>query len=108
MKFEIKDLRFSKAQLLIFLLALLLGSCAKEYEKVDGVIVDVRAVAGPKGIGFRSVYKFQYFDSGQLDTIEIMDKRVYLLAGDSIQIEIDPIEKLDHRVLKILCRTPRH
>ncbi|SFT85219.1 hypothetical protein SAMN04489724_2315 [Algoriphagus locisalis] len=85
-----------------------LGSCSKEYKKVDGVILDVKAVNGPKGIGFRSVYKFQYFDSFQLDTIEVMDKRVYLFPGDSIQIEIDPMDKLDHSVLKILYRTPRH
>lgn len=86
---------------------MLLGSCAKEYRKVDGLIIDVKAVNGPKGIGFRTVYKFQYFDSLQLDTIEVMDKRVYLFPGDSIQIEMDPLDKLDHRVLKILYRAPR-
>jgi hypothetical protein len=86
---------------------MLLGSCAKEYRKVDGLIIDVKAVNGPKGIGFRTVYKFQYLDSLQLDTIEVMDKRVHLFPGDSIQIEMDPLDKLDHRVLKILYRAPR-
>ncbi|RAI85624.1 hypothetical protein LV83_03705 [Algoriphagus yeomjeoni] len=87
---------------------MLLGSCFNDYKKFEGVILDLRAVNGPKVIGFRTVYEFQYFDSGQLDTIEIMDKRVYLLPGDSIQIEIDHLDKLDHRVLKILYRAPRH
>ena len=105
-------MRFLKPLLILLLISMLMGSCAKEYRKVDGLIIDLKAVNGPKGIGFRTVYKFQYFDSNykhmKLDIIEVMDKRVSLFPGDSIQIEMDPLDKLDHRVLKILYRAPRH
>ena len=86
---------------------MLLSSCAKEYKKVDGVILDVKAVNGPKGIGFRSVYKFQYYDSLHVDTIEVMDKRIYLFPGDSIQIALNISDKHDYNVLKILYKAPR-
>lgn len=108
MKFEVLDLKIYRIKILFILFGLLLFSCSTEYKTVDGVIIASKAVIGPKGIGFRSVCKFQYFDSLYLDTIEIMDKNVFLIPCDSIQIEINPLDKLDHRVLKILYRTSRH
>lgn len=108
MRFEILDLKFSKPHLILLLFSMLLGSCFNDYKKFDGVVLNVRAVNGPKGIGFRTVYKFQYLDSLQLDTIEVMDKRVYLFPGDSIQVDLNFWDKLDYNGVKISYKIPRN